>query len=85
MERQQRTRTEPPRSVPWPAEGETDAVTVDTTWGEVQCLEAAPGTRTVRELELVELLEQGAVAVDCRTSGSFGGKTIHQKRRSSLV
>ncbi len=76
MRRQQRTRTEPPRSVPWSAEGETDAVTVDTTWGEVQGLEAAAGVATVGELELVRLLEQGAVAVDCRTRGSFGGQTI---------
>lgn len=76
MQRQQRTRSEPPRSVPWLAEDETDAVIVDTTWGELQRLEAAPGIRTVGELELVELLEDGAVAVDCRTRGSFGGKTI---------
>lgn len=76
MKRQQRTRSGPPRSVPWSAEDETDAVTVDTTWGELQRLEAAPGVPTVGELELVELLEHGAVAVDCRSRGSFGGKTI---------
>lgn len=76
MQRHQRTRTDPPRSVPWPADNETDGVIVDTTWGEVQQMEAAAGVRTVGEIELVALLEQGAVAVDCRTRGSFGGKTI---------
>jgi rhodanese-related sulfurtransferase len=76
MERQERTRTVDPRSVPWRIDGEDDLVAVDTTWGELQRLEAAPGVRTVGELELVELVEQGALVVDCRTAGSFGGRTI---------
>lgn len=76
MERQKRTRNGPPRSVPWSAEDEIDAVVVDTTWGEIQRLEAAPGVSTVAELELGELVDQGAALVDCRTRGSFGGKTI---------
>lgn len=62
--------------MPWSAGDETDAAIIDTTWGELQRLEAAPGVTTVGEIELVELLELGAVAVDRRTSGSFGGKTI---------
>jgi rhodanese-related sulfurtransferase len=62
--------------VPWPLAGETDVVAVDTTWGELQRLDAAPGVRTVGELELIELVEQGAVLVDSRTDGSFGGRTI---------
>jgi rhodanese-related sulfurtransferase len=62
--------------VPWPLAREDDLVAVDTTWGELQRLEAAPGVQTVGELELIELVEQGAVAVDCRTTGSFGGRTI---------
>jgi hypothetical protein len=53
--RQERTRQEPPRSVPWALEADTDVVAMDTTWGELQGLEAAPGVRTVGELELVEL------------------------------
>jgi rhodanese-related sulfurtransferase len=57
-------------------EGEVDVVAVDTTWGELQRLEAAPGVRTVGELELSELVEQGALLVDSRTAGSFGGRTI---------
>ena len=76
LRRQDRARQEHPRSVPWPLEGQTDVVAVDTTWGELQRLEAGPGVRTVGELELVELLDQGALLVDCRTRGSFNGRTI---------
>lgn len=76
MERQKRTRKPDPRSVPWPVEGEDDLVAVDTTWGELQRMRAAPGVTTVGELELTELVEQGAAVVDCRTAGSFGGRTI---------
>jgi hypothetical protein len=49
---------------------------VDTTWGELQRLEAAPGVPTVGEPELVELVEQGRGRRDRRTAGSFGGRTI---------
>jgi len=76
MERQKRAREPDPRSVPWHVEGENDLVAVHTTWGELQRLEAAPGVPTVGELELIELVEQGAVVVDCRTAGSFGGRSI---------
>ena len=76
MERQKRAREADPRSVPWRLDGEDDVVAVDTTWGEMQRIEAAPGVPTVGELELVDLVEQGAVVVDCRTAGSFGGLTI---------
>ena len=76
MTRRERAREQDPRSVPWPVEGETDLVAVDTTGGELQPLVAAPGVRTVGELELVQLVEQGAVLVDCRTRGSFGGRTL---------
>jgi rhodanese-related sulfurtransferase len=76
MTRAERARGQDPRSVPWPVEGEPDVVAVDTTWGELQRLQAAPGVRTVGELELVDLVDQGAVLVDCRTRGSFGGRTL---------
>lgn len=76
MQRRERTRQAHPRSVPWPLEGEADVVAVDTTWGELQRLEAAPGVRTVAELEVMELVAQGALLVDCRTHGSFGGRTL---------
>jgi rhodanese-related sulfurtransferase len=76
IKRAERAREQDPRSVPWPVEGETDLVAVDTTWGELQPLEAAAGVRTVGEPELIELVEQGALLVDCRTRGSFGGRTL---------
>jgi rhodanese-related sulfurtransferase len=76
MTRADRSRAADPRSVPWPIEGEADLVAVDTTWGELQPLQAAPGVRTVGELELAELVDEGAVLVDCRTRGSFGGRTL---------
>ena len=74
--RAERTREQAPRSVPWPLAHETDVVAVDTTWGELQPLEIAPGVRTVGELELLELTTQGAALVDSRTEGSFGGRTL---------
>ena len=74
--RAERTRTRDPRSGPWTLAGETDVVAVDTTWGELQPLQVAPGVRTVGELELLELVAQGAVLVDSRTDGSFGGRTL---------
>jgi rhodanese-related sulfurtransferase len=80
MNRQQRTTDHEPRSVPWSVPGEADVVAVDTTWGKLQRLQAAPGVRTVGELELKELVEQGALVVDCRTAGSFGGRTIPGSR-----
>jgi rhodanese-related sulfurtransferase len=76
VQRQERQRATDPRSVPWPMEAEQDLVVVDTTWGELQRLAAAPGVVTVAELELAELVETGATVVDCRTAGSFGGRTI---------
>ena len=76
LRRRRRTRQQPPRSVPWPVEGDVEVVAVDTTWGELQRMEAAPGVRTVGEEELVELVRAGAELVDCRTAGSFGGLTI---------
>lgn len=64
------------RESAWAVEGDADVVAVDTTWGELQRLEAATGVRTVGELELAELVGDGAVVVDCRTVGSFRGRTI---------
>ena len=76
MRRRERARVQDPRSVPWPLDGEPDVVSVDTTWGVLQGMHAAAGVPTVGELELTEMVEQGAVVVDCRTRGSFGGRTI---------
>ena len=76
MTRRERAREQDPVSVPQPVPGEADLVVVDTTWGELQPIEVVPGVRTVGELEVIELAEQGATLVDCRTPGSFFGTTI---------
>ena len=54
-------RSQDPRSVPWALAGERDVVAVDTTWGSLQGIQCAPGVRTVGELELVDMVAQGAV------------------------
>jgi len=76
MQRAERARQQDPRSVPWRVSGETDVVAIDTTWGELQPLQLAPDVLTVGELEVVALVEQGALLVDSRTSGSLGGLTL---------
>ena len=45
-----RERSEDPQMMPGPVEGQRDLVTVDTTWGELQPMEVAPGVRTIGEL-----------------------------------
>ena len=74
--RAERSREQDPRSVPWDVPGEVDVVAVDTTWGELQPMQLAAGVRTVGELELLELVGKGALLVDSRTDGSFGGRTL---------
>ena len=76
MQRRERVRAEKPRSVPWPVADALDVVAVDTTWGEMQRMQAATDVPTVGELELLDMVQQGAVVIDCRTPGSFGGCTI---------
>ncbi len=76
IRRTARSSGQDPRSVPWELRGETQVVAVDTTWGQLQPLEVAPGVRTVGELELLGLLDAGARLVDSRTAGSLGGRTI---------
>lgn len=51
-------------------------VLVDTTWGELQPLQCAPGVVTVGELELTELVANGAVLVDTRVPDSRKGRSI---------
>ncbi|GAB2769051.1 hypothetical protein GCM10027020_22670 [Nocardioides salsibiostraticola] len=76
IERRARERSQDPRGVPWDATDEVDAVVVDTTWGEIQPLHCAPGVRTVGELELIELLQEGAELFDTRVPGSRNGVTL---------
>ena len=76
LERGARRRSQGPRSVPWAVAGELDVVAVDTTWGELQPLQCAPDVLTVGELEVLELVQQGAVLIDTRVSGSSNGVTL---------
>ncbi len=76
MQRHLRVRTQPPQGIPWSLPDEPDVVAVDTTWGQVQPWEAAPGVRTIGELELIDLVEDGAALIDCRVPDSSGGVSI---------
>jgi hypothetical protein len=49
---------------------------VDTTWGEIQPMQAAPGIRTVGELEVHEFQEKGLPVIDGRTADFFNDSTI---------
>ncbi len=71
-----RTRSQDPASVPAAVEDEPDLVVVDTTWGELQPLQCAPGVVTVGELELLEHVRDGSVLVDSRVPGARGGVTL---------
>lgn len=51
-------------------------VIVDATWGTIQPLQAAPGVRTIGELELLEHLRAGHVVVDTRGSETHALATI---------
>ena len=76
VERMPRTRSQDPASVPAAVEDEPDLVVVDTTWGELQPLQCAPGVVTVGELELLEHVRDGSVLVDSRVPGARGGVTL---------
>lgn len=75
IRRADRKRSEAPQNVPRPA-GEVDLLIVDTTWGKVQLLQPVSGVVTVGELELIALLEQGALLVDSRVPDSRSGVTL---------
>lgn len=76
LERKSRERERPPQMVPSPVADEPDLVTVDTTWGEIQPMEPAPGVRAIGEKELLELVTQGVPLVDGRTGDSFTRATL---------
>lgn len=75
LARRPRTRSDDPQNVPRPS-GEPDRVTVETTWGELQPLQPVTGVRTVGELEVAELVGQGALLVDTRVPDSRSGVTL---------
>lgn len=76
MKRIVRSRHADPSNVPRSIEGEADLITIDTTWGELQPIEPAPGVLTVGELELAELVAAGAALIDTRVPDSRSGITI---------
>lgn len=76
INRSARERDEPPQMMPEPVEGQSDLVTVDTTWGELQPMEVAPGVRTIGELELIDLATGGVPLVDGRTEDFFEVATL---------
>lgn len=76
LERKARERQAPPQMVPEPVPAEADMVTVDTTWGEIQPMEPAPGVRAVGEQELQELVRDGAPLVDGRTRDFYEAATL---------
>lgn len=62
--------------MPREVESEPDLVVVDTTWGELQPMQSAPGVVTLGELELLEQISGGAVLIDSRVPDSRSGVTI---------
>ena len=75
LTRKDRTRSGDPQNVPR-ATDETEVVTVETSWGEVQPMQPVPGIRTVGELEVAELVRDGAQLVDTRVPDSRSGLTL---------
>jgi len=75
LQRPQRRRQAPPQMVPVPLD-EPDMVAVDTTWGELQPMSPAPGVETIGELELMNLVADGALLVDGRTEQFFADSTL---------
>ena len=75
LSRLDRTRSGEPQNLPRPTE-DADVVTVDTTWGVLQPLQPVPGIRTVGELEVADLVEEGAQLVDTRVPDSRSGTSL---------
>lgn len=75
LSRAARTRSGDPQNLPRPT-GESDIVTVETAWGEVQPMQPVAGIPTVGELEVAALVREGAQLVDTRVPDSRGGMTL---------
>jgi rhodanese-related sulfurtransferase len=69
-------RRDEPKRVPEPVDGELGLFVVDGSWGDIRPIELMPGVRTVGELELIEHLERGGNAVDCRRPEVYATGTI---------
>lgn len=75
ISRTERKRKEDPQNVPVLSRGQ-DLLVVDTTWGVIQPLEPVLGVATVGELELIELVNAGALLVDTRVPDSRSDVTL---------
>lgn len=62
--------------VPRPVDGEQGLFLSDGSWGTIRPIEIAPLVRTLGELELIEHLERGGTAVDCRRPNVYAAGTI---------
>ncbi len=59
-------RRRPAQMTPTVLRDDPGRVLVDATWGSIQPMTAAPGVRTVGELELIEHLRAGGQLIDTR-------------------
>ena len=62
--------------MPAPVEEELGLFVVDGTWGTIRPIELGPDIRTVGELELIEHVESGGAAVDCRSREDYCRGTL---------
>lgn len=62
--------------VPRPLDEDPGLLLVDSTWGEIQPLELAPGVGVVGERELVAHIESGGRCLDSRRPDAFAAGTI---------
>lgn len=63
-------------SIPKPMPQQNGMVIVDSTWGEIQPIQAAKGVQTVGELEVIEHIEKGMPVIDGRTENFFLEATL---------
>jgi rhodanese-related sulfurtransferase len=55
---------------------EPGCVVVDSTWGQIQPLEVAPGVQTIAELDVIEHLQAGLPIIDTRHDEQHQQATI---------
>ncbi len=61
--------------MPWPGP-DADSAVVDTTWGTIQPHSPVAGIQTVGELEVIDLVNDGAQLIDTRVADSRSGHTL---------
>lgn len=76
LKRNEPTGTSEPQNLPVRVPGEHQMVIVDTTWGTVQPLQPFSDVPTVGELEIIDLVAEGALLVDTRVSDSRSRTTL---------